>query len=110
MRPPGGFTTDMYNYANDFDIYAEYANMITKNQFIAPFERPYHCAFISRKNHYQYALSHQQILDQFGHLMIHHDPMSPVLRSALGDYCYIVRSPQMDELFPVIEEIQRTRE
>lgn len=109
MRPPGGLTTDMFNYANDFDIYEEYANMIAYNQFNVSGERPYHVTYVSRKNHYQYALSHHQILEQFGNLIVQHNPISPVIRDALGDYAYILRAEDMETLFPVIAEIQRTR-
>jgi biotin carboxylase len=28
MRPPGGLTTDMFNYANDIDIYGEWAHVV----------------------------------------------------------------------------------
>ena len=109
MRPPGGLTTDMFNYANDFDIYEEYANMIAYNQFNTSGERPYHAVYVSRKNHYQYALSHHQILEQFGNLIVQHNPISPVIRDALGDYAYILRAEDMETLFPVIAEIHRTR-
>lgn len=109
IRPPGGFTTDMFNYANDFDIYAEYANMIAYNQFNAHYERPYHCAYVSRKNRYQYAMQHHQILENFRHLLVQHDPISPILRDALGDYGYIIRSPYLEEIYEAIQEIQKTR-
>jgi len=109
IRPPGGFTTDMFNYANDFDIYAEYANMIAYNQFNASYERPYHCAYVSRKNRYQYTMQHHQILENFRHLLVQHDPISPILRDALGDYGYIIRSPYLEEIYEAIQEIQKTR-
>jgi hypothetical protein len=109
MRPPGGLTTDMYNYANDFDIYQEYANMIAYNQFNAHYERPYHCAYISRKNRYQYVMQHQQILEKYGHLIVQHDPISPIIRDALGDYGYVIRSPHLEEIYEVIDEIQKSR-
>ena len=44
MRPPGGLTTDMFNYANDINIYYEWANIILYNRFTANFTRPYHTA------------------------------------------------------------------
>jgi len=109
MRPPGGLTTDMFNYANDFDIYQEYANMIAYNQFNAHYERPYHCAYISRKNRYHYVMQHQQILENYGHLIVQHDPISPIIRDALGDYGYVIRSPYLEEIYEVINEIQKAR-
>ncbi len=49
MRPPGGLTTDMFNYANDIDIYKEWANVIVFNKFATEYNRKYHCAYIGRK-------------------------------------------------------------
>ncbi len=98
MRPPGGLTTDMYNYANDIDIYAEYANMIVHNRFDAQVTRPYYCGYIGRKQHISYALSHQGVLSEFRDMLVLHQTMSPVVRSALGDYGYIVRSPELHDI------------
>jgi hypothetical protein len=98
MRPPGGLTTDMYNYANNFDIYAEYANMIVHNRFDARVTRPYHCAYLGRKNHIHYALPHHEVLSEFSDMLVHHQPMVAVLRNALGDYGYILRSPHLKDI------------
>ncbi|MBE0686808.1 MAG: ATP-grasp domain-containing protein [Anaerolineaceae bacterium] len=98
MRPPGGLTTDMYNYANNFDIYAEYANMIVHNRFDAQVTRPYHCAYLGRKRHIHYALPHQEVLSEFSDMLVHHQPMDAVLRNALGDYGYILRSPHLKDI------------
>ena len=41
LRPPGGLTTDMFNYANDIDIYREWARVVAHNRFTAAWSRPY---------------------------------------------------------------------
>ena len=33
IRPPGGLTTDMMNFANDIDVYREWANLLINNRF-----------------------------------------------------------------------------
>ncbi len=98
MRPPGGLTTDMYNYANDIDIYEEYARMIVQNRFEVKVTRPYYCGYLGRKNLYVYALSHQEVLSEFSNILVHHQIMDPVQRTALGDYGYIVRSPHLKDI------------
>ncbi|MDO9086496.1 MAG: ATP-grasp domain-containing protein [Anaerolineaceae bacterium] len=108
MRPPGGLTTDMYNYANDIDIYAEYANMIAYNRFEAEVTRSYFCGYIGRKNHIRYALAHQDILYHFGDILVHHEPMTTIMRGALGDYAYIMRSPDLDHIVAAAHAIHET--
>lgn len=98
MRPPGGLTTDMFNYANDIDIYAEWANIIVNNQFLADFTRPYHCAYISRKFNRRYKHSHQDLITMLGAKLVHHESISGIFSAALGDQGYLVRTPDLDEI------------
>jgi len=105
MRPPGGLTTDMFNYANDIDIYREWASVVVRNRFEASWSRPYHCGYVGRKNGKRYARSHAEILDAFGRLIVHHTPMESIFRDAIGDYGYLVRSPGLDEVLAAVRFI-----
>lgn len=98
MRPPGGLTTDMFNYANDTDVYQEWANIIVNNRFEGRNDRPYHCAYVGRKNNKSYRHSHQEILDELKGALMHHEPISGIFRAALGDYGYLIRSPDLAEI------------
>ena len=107
MRPPGGMTTDMFNYANDIDIYREWANIIVNNHFSAEYARKYHCCYIGRKLNRNYAHSHEQIVSAFGIKIVHHEPISGVFSAALGDYGYLVRTPELPEIHQMAEYIQQ---
>jgi len=98
MRPPGGMTTDMFNYANDIDIYHEWANVVVNNRFESAFSWPYHCCFVGRKSTKRYRHSHDEILAAWGEHIAYHQPMMGVFRQAMGDYGYLVRSPDLDEI------------
>jgi biotin carboxylase len=107
MRPPGGLTTDMFNYANDIDIYLEWANVIVYNRFEAAVTRPYHCAYVGRKFNRHYTHPHEEIMVTFGECCIpHHEPISGVFSAALGDYGYLVRSPDLDDIIQIAHFIQ----
>jgi hypothetical protein len=107
MRPPGGLTTDMMNYANDIDVYAEWAHVVVHNRFTARYDRKYHCCYIGRKFRHSYAHTHEQILRAFGQVIVHHEPMSGVFSAALGDYGYLARSPEMEEIYTIAAYIQQ---
>ena len=98
MRPPGGLTTDMFNYANDIDIYYEYANVVVNNTFEAAITRPYFCAYIGRRTNKLYRHTHDEALSAFQQQIIHHEAMSGVFAPALGDFGYLVRSPDLEEI------------
>lgn len=105
MRPPGGFTTDMFNYACDIDIYLEWANMIVNNKLTDDYMRKYHICYVSRKYNKNYVISHEEILAKFGHLIVHHAPIDAALAMALGNYGYLLRGKNMDQLFEVQKQI-----
>lgn len=108
IRPPGGLTTDMFNYANDIDVYKEWANIIMYNRFASEYIRKYHCCYISRKQSNPYLHSHEQIIASLGDKLIHHERISGIFSAALGDYGYLVRSPDMDEIYSMVEYVQKT--
>ena len=105
-RPPGGLTTDMFNYASDIDVYREWASVVLHNQFTAPATRRYHAACIGRKHRKRYVHTHDEVLAAFGRLIPHHEPIDSAFRAAIGDYCYLVRSPDLEEILAAARFIQ----
>jgi hypothetical protein len=106
MRPPGGMSTDMWNYANDIDIYYEYANVVLNNRFHAQVARPYYCAYVSRRWGRSYRYSHDEVVETFPGYIVAHEPISGIFAPALGDYGYLVRSPDLDELAEIGHFVQ----
>ncbi|MFM8322130.1 MAG: acetyl-CoA carboxylase biotin carboxylase subunit family protein [Chloroflexota bacterium] len=106
MRPPGGLTTDMFNYANDIDIYQEWANLLVNGRFEAQVTRPYHCGYVGRKLNRAYAHSHEQILQTWSGRVVHHEAMSGVFAPVLGELGYLVRSPDEAEIHAMVQYIQ----
>jgi len=105
IRPPGGLTMDMFNYANDIDMYREWANVVVNNHFEAHYSRPYYCGYIGRKTNKRYVLSHEQVLTRYADYLIHHQPIEGVFSAALGNYGYLVRSPDLDEVIQISHEV-----
>lgn len=106
MRPPGGMTTDMFNFANDIDIYKEWAYIIVHDRFTAEYTRKYHCCYIGRKFNRNYARTNSEILEALGPHIVHHEAISGIFSAALGDYGFLVRSPDLNEIFSMAEFIQ----
>ena len=108
IRPPGGLTTDMFNYANNIDIYKEWAYIIVHNRFTADYSREYHCCYAGRKYNRSYVHSHEEIIKSLGDKLVHHEPINGVFSRALGDYGYLFRSPELDEIVEMAGFIQTT--
>ena len=106
MRPPGGYTTDMFNYAGDIDIYRAWAEIMVSGGTQMVFERKYHCCYASRKNRYSYRNSHEQIMDRYGRQIVQVARVPGVFSSALGDVGYIFRSDDLAEIKAITAYIQ----
>jgi phosphoribosylaminoimidazole carboxylase (NCAIR synthetase) len=109
MRPPGGFTTDMFNYANDIDIYRAWADMTVNGRTELPHERRYHCCYASRKKGKPYRYDHEQILARYGRFILQVESVPGVFSSALGDIGYIFRAPELERVLEIADFIQALR-
>ncbi len=107
MRPPGGFTTDMFNYACDFDIYQEWASVVVNNKMTAPFTRKHHVCYVSRKFNKNYILSHDEVMSKYGAMIIHNDHVPGALAPALGNYAYILRGKELEPVLAAQKDIQQ---
>ena len=97
MRPPGGFTTDMWNFSSDIDIYRVWADMVINDQNEFSFERKYHVCFVGRKDKFKYKHNTTEILETFGSAVVFHGPLDPALSRAMGNYCYLIRHTDPDK-------------
>ena len=98
MRPPGGLTTDLFNYANDIDIYREWANVVVHNRFEARPTRPYHGCYVGRKDWKNYRHSRSAVRARLGSILVHHERIQSIFAGAIGNEGFIVRSPDLDEV------------
>ena len=106
MRPPGGPSVDMANWATDFDFYQAWANVMVNGVIDATVSRPYNCMFVGRREARPYRLSHEAVLAEFAPLLVHDARIEPIFSSAMGDSAYILRSPDMEPLFAAAAAIQ----
>ncbi len=91
MRPPGGYTPDMMNFANDISVYRIYAQMAMYNHAEYSQERPYFCVHAGRRDHYQYAHDDEEIYQKYGENIMMHELMPEILSSAMGNMVFIAR-------------------
>lgn len=93
MRPPGGYTPDMMNYANDINVYLIYANMAMYNEGLYKTDRPYHCVYVGRRDKYNgiYTNGSTSIFSKYGQSIVMHERMPDLLSSAMGNEFYIAR-------------------
>jgi hypothetical protein len=55
-------------------------------------------------------LTHDEVLAEFGDLIVHESRMERVLASAMGDHGYVMRSPELEPLIAAAKRIQALRD
>jgi hypothetical protein len=98
MRPPGGLTMDMFNWAIDADLYQAWANIIVGKPAGGPWQRKYHVGYAGRRHGRSYRHGYDDIRHAFGRLLSHHEHINSIFRTAIGDEGYVFRSPDLAEL------------
>ena len=89
MRPAGGYTTDMMNYAHSTDVYQIYAEMVTDDKRLTPPSGDDHvCVYASRKDGREYVHSHEDIMARYGDNMVMCERMPDILSGAMGNQMY----------------------
>ncbi|MDR2465438.1 MAG: ATP-grasp domain-containing protein [Streptococcaceae bacterium] len=107
MRLPGGSSIDMMNYANDIDLFAEYANLVSTGAFQNTASRQYYCAYVARNyenNHYHH--NDNEIRDHLGENLKEILSIPGIFATLMGNVGYIVRAETTESLKEAIEFIQ----
>ncbi len=107
IRPPGGLTVDMFNYANDIDIFSEYSNIVQGHPFNADISRRHVCHYAGRKYGKPYTYSVDEILSRHGATIAHHQAIDSIFSAAIGNYGFIIRTPTIEEGQAVVADIHR---
>lgn len=99
MRPAGGFSPDMYNYANETNVYKIWADMIAFDQSAVPTDRPHHyCAYIGRRDGNHYMMDHNAIVSMYKDRIKYSGRMPDAIADCMGNEVYIVNLDTEDEL------------
>lgn len=105
MRPPGGVTTHMFNFACDIDVYNWWASIVSGNEPNRDYSLKYHCAFVGRKHDRSYKYSHDELYEKWGRQIVHSHPMNPIEYLVMGHWGYLVRSETEDQTMKIIKDI-----
>ena len=98
MRPCGGFTPDMINFANSTNVYKIWADMIAFDESTMPVGERAYCAFAGRRDGKPFKYSHEEILEMYGHEMRMVERIPDALSGAMGNQMYVANFPTKKEM------------
>ena len=98
MRPAGGYTPDMINYAHSTDVYKIWADMVAFGESRTQLGTQQYCAFASRRDIYQYVHTHEEVLERYADRMVMCERMPELFSAAMGQQMYTVQLQSMEEV------------
>jgi hypothetical protein len=110
MRPSGGVTPDMINYAHSTDVYKIWADMIAFDRSTMPVGGHSFCGFAGRRDGKNFVLSHSQIEIKYGKHLRMNERVPDVLSGAMGNQMYLATFDTQKELDDFYQDILRTHD
>lgn len=109
MRPSGGYTPDMYNFAYETNVYKIWADMITYNCSTIPSGQRHFAAFVGRRDGRSYKLDYQSVATKYGYRLKLHERLAPAIAKLMGDEIYLVIVDSEEEMNQYYQEMLETK-
>ena len=107
VRPPGGYSPDMMNFAHSTDVYQIWADMVTLDRSTLPPSRDNHiCVYAGRRDAHAYAHSHEDVIARYGDSIVMCERMPDALSNDMGNQMYTARLDSMQERDEFIRYVQ----
>ena len=99
MRPAGGYTPDLINFANSANVYQIYADVMAfdENRQKDCFDH-YYAAVASRRDDVGYKHSDQEVLDKYRNVICHHGRYADVFAGAMGNRFFMAKLKTVEEM------------
>jgi len=107
MRPCGGFTPDMINFAHSTNVYKIWADMIAYDSTLMPQGNHAYCAFMGRRDGKNFVMSHEQLMEKYAENMKMVGRIPDALCGAMGNQMYVATFPTREEMDTFYEETDR---
>ena len=106
MRPAGGYTPDLYNYAYETDVYKIWADMIAFDHSTIPVYKANHfCAFCGRRDGKNFVMNHDAIMEKYGYCMKMQGRIPEALSGAMANEMYVANFDNEDEMWQFYREL-----
>ena len=104
-RPPGGHALDLMNFANDINLYAEYANIVCDNEFSAHVDNKYYAYYIGRFTDQWYQYSTEDIILKYPDVFFSIIQVPDVYADLMGNIAVIVRHQDIETIKTIEKDV-----
>ena len=99
MRPSGGFSADMFNFANSIDVYKIWADMVAYGgtSLSAAGREHFYCCYCGRRDGKDFVMNHDAIMAKYGDRIKMVQRIPKALSGAMADMMYLVNVSTPEE-------------
>ena len=98
MRPSGGYTPDMINYAHSTNVYKIWADMVAFDRSEMPVGEHRFCACVGRRDGKHFRYSHEELAERYSKEMRMMERLSEALAGAMGNQLFLAVFDTQEEL------------
>ncbi|MGN0941476.1 MAG: acetyl-CoA carboxylase biotin carboxylase subunit family protein [Selenomonadaceae bacterium] len=107
MRPAGGYTPDMMNYAHSIDVYQIWADMVSFDERrVPPASEEHCCVYAGRRDGVSYCHSEQEIFDRYGGDIMMCERLPEMMVPQMGSKMYTARVSDDDDAHEFIDFVE----
>ena len=111
MRPSGGFSADMFNFANSTDVYKIWADMVAYDRSTVSSEgrEHFYCCFCGRRDGKNFAMDHAAIMAKYGDRIKMVQRIPKALSGAMADMMYLANMRTEEEKAEYYRDLLATK-
>ncbi len=108
-RLAGGYTIDMYNFANSIDLFAQYASLVKGEEFKKSVVEKQFCVGITQRDAYEYQHDKNAIYERFGDRVKFEQRMPDAFAELQGNQFYAINADSLEEVDEIIRFIHERK-
>jgi len=106
MRPAGGYTPDLYNFAYETDVYKMWADMIAFDHSTIPAYKAHHfCAFCGRRDGKNFVMDHSAVMTKYGPNMKMEGRIPEALSGAMANEMFVANFDTEEEMWTFYNDL-----
>lgn len=109
MRPSGGVSPDMMNFAHETDVYKIWADMIAFDKTDMKSGEDKYCGFAGLRDNKNYVMSREDIMNKYGANIKMAERIPEVLSGAMGNQMYLATFSTKEELDAFYQDLMKCR-
>lgn len=110
MRPCGGFTPDMIDFAHSINVYKIWADMVAFDKTEIESGPHAYCAYAGRRDGKNFLLNDSQVAEKYGNRLKMNQRIPEVLAGAMGNQMFVALFDTKEEMDLFYQDVLSCRE